>query len=236
MLTNIGAYSLILVTAGLIRLFCDARIKSKEWIFNLHYCNLINAKHREMDYEHSENPKILDMLGQSFSGAWGGENMPVTLNDLLINMLGIFTYGSIIGALNPIILSLLGVSTLINYAVLTHVRNYIEKNKDQWTHLDRKNEYLYDISHQYEHGKDIKLYNMRKWLVDLTKFYQDLRMKWHKKIYNKDLAAGIIDGILKFIRDGTAYAVLISMLLNDRIDVGSFIFYFGAIAGFSAPG
>jgi ABC-type multidrug transport system fused ATPase/permease subunit len=74
---------------------------------------------------------------------------------------------------------------------------------------------------------------MCPWLIELTKLYQDLRMKWHKKIDNKNMTAGFIDGGLRFIRDGAAYAVLITMFLNDRIDLGSFVFYFGAIAGFS---
>ena len=233
MLINIGVYCVILVTAGLINLFCDAKIKSEEWAFSFNYFNQLNAKHREMDYENSVNPKVADMLGGSWSGANAGENIAFTLNDLMINLLGIFTYGGIIGALNPVIILLVAASSLINYAVLIHVRRYTDKNRDKWTHLDRKNGYLYDISWQYEHGKDIKLYNMRKWLVNLNKFYQDLRMKWHKKIENKYLMSHIVDGGLRFIRDGVAYAALISMLLNDKIDVGGFIFYFGAIAGFS---
>ncbi|MCL2815399.1 MAG: ABC transporter ATP-binding protein/permease [Oscillospiraceae bacterium] len=233
MLINIIAYCLILVSAGLINLFCDAKIKSAEWAFSFHYFNQLNAKHREMDYENSVNPKVADMLGESWSGANAGENMAFTLNDLLINLLGIFTYGGIIGALNPVIILLVVASSLISCAVLTHVRGYTEKNRDKWTHLDRKNGYLYDISWQYEHGKDIKIYDMRTWLVSLNEFYQGLRMKWHKKIYNKEFLAGMTNGGLRFVRDGAAYAALISMLLNDKIDVGGFIFYFGAVAGFS---
>ena len=233
MLLNIGIYCLILAATGLINLFCDGKIRSTGWTFNLKYCHIINAKQRETDYENIENPKITDMLDQSWRGAQSGENMPQELNSLMINLLGIFTYGSIIGVLNPIIILLIAVSSFINYAVLTHVRNYTDRNKDKWTHLDRKSNYLYDISTQYEHGKDIKLYNMRVWLIKLTKYYQDLRMKWHKKIDNKNMTAGFVDGGLRFIRDGVAYAVLITMFLDNKIDLGSFIFYFGIIAGFS---
>jgi len=233
MLINIGIYCLILMIAGLINLFCDARIWSKNYVFSFQYQNLVGIKGDTMDYENIENPKISDMRGHTYDGGMAGENMPKELNGLLINLFGIFTYGSIIGTLNPLILLLLVASTLINYAVLTYVRNYTDKNRDNWVRFDRKNGYLYNISRQYEYGKDIKLYNIRKWLLELTVLYQNLRMKWHKKIENKHLMSGIIDGGLRFIRDGVSYAVLISMLLNNKINIGSFVFYFGAIAGFS---
>ncbi|MCL2774067.1 MAG: ABC transporter ATP-binding protein/permease [Oscillospiraceae bacterium] len=233
MLMTISGYCLILMGAGIIQLFCDARILSTNSAFASHYQAMIDTKHKTMDYENTENPKFSDMIGYAYDGGWSAEIIPRELNGLFINLLGIFTYGSIIGTLNPLILLLLIVSSIINYLTLTYVNRYTDKNRHKWAHLDRKNEYLYNMSYQYERAKDIKLYNMRVWLLELTKLYQDLRMKWRKKIYNKNLMSGIVDGGLQFIRDGVSYAVLISMLLNNKIDVGSFVFYFGAIAGFS---
>jgi ABC-type multidrug transport system fused ATPase/permease subunit len=233
-LITIGVYCLILMGMGLVNLFCDARIKSTNSVFaSGYYQGLIDLKDKTTDYENTENPKIDDMMGNAYDGSWDAERLPKDLNGLLVNLLGVFTYGSIIGSLNPIILLLLIISSIINYLTLTYVNRYTDKNRNKCKHLDRKNEYLYDISPEYERAKDIKLYNMRVWLLELTKLYQDLRMKWHKKIYNKNLMSGIVDGGLRFIRDGVSYAVLISMLLNNEIDVGSFVFYFGAIAGFS---
>ena len=233
-LMTTGLYCLILTVAGFINLFCEARIKSTDSVFaSGYYQGLIDLKDKTTDYENTENPEIDDMMGHAYDGSWGAERLPKDLNDLLINLLGMFTYGSIISTLNPFILLLIVISSIINYFTLTYAAEYTDKNRDKWKHLDRKNEYLYDISPQYERAKDIKLYNMQVWLSELTKLYQDLRMKWHIKIYNKNLMSGIVDGGLRFIRDGISYAVLISMLQNNKIDVGSFVFYFGAIAGFS---
>jgi len=233
MLAVIGGYCLILAAAGVVKLFCDARINATSYVFSFHYQNLCAIKDYTMDYENRENPKVSDMMNHTYEGGMAGEYMPKELNALLVNLLGIFTYGAIIGTLNSLILILLVVSTLINYAVLAHVRNYTEKNKDNWVRYDRKNGYLHEISRQYEHAKDIKLYGMRKWLLDLTVLYQNLRMKWHDKTDNKNVMAAFVDGGLRFARDGAAYAVLIAMLLDRQIDLGGFVFYFGAIAGFS---
>ena len=233
MLLTIGVYCFILMVAGTIGLFCNTRISSTDYVFSFAYQNKVSEKHNKMDYENTENPKIEDMKQHTYRGGMAGENISMELNGLLVNLLSIITYGGIIGALNPLILLLLFVTSAVNYAMLAYVRGYTEKNKDNWAHLDRKNNYLRKLSSQYEYAKDIKIYNMRVWLLDLTDHFHKLRMSWHKKIYKRDLMSGAVDGGLRFIRDGAAYAVLITMLLDGRIDVGGFIFYFGAIAGFS---
>ena len=233
MLMTIGGYCMILVAAGLISFFCDMKIMSTSYTFSIHYQYQITDKSTRMDYENLENPKISDMLNHTYAGGMAAENIAKELNGLLITLLGIFTYGSIIGMLNPLILILLIVSSVINYLMLRYVRNYTEKNKDKWTPIDRKNGYLWGLSSDYSFAKDIKLYNMQSWLLEMTEHFRNLRMQWHNKVFNRRMLSEFVDGGLRFVRDGVAYAVLITMLLNNKIDVGSFVFYFGAIAGFS---
>ena len=233
LLTIIGGYSLILAAVGIIGLFLAARVNRTGNVFLYHYQMAVRAKARTMDYENTENPKISDLRNQTDGGGQSGENMAGDISRLLINLLGIFTFGGIIGALSPLILLLLFASAGVGYLMARYVRRYSDKNRDNWTHLDRRNQYLYDTSYQFEHAKDIKLYNMREWLYRLTVYYQDLRMEWHKKVANRDLLSGAVDGGLRFARDGVAYAVLIGMLLSDQLEVGAFVFYFGVISGFS---
>lgn len=232
-LTTIGVYSLMLLMVTVISSFCSARINSTKFVFSYHYQELVEQKTNSMDYENLENPKIADMSSNTYEGGMAAETIVYDVNDLLINLLGIFTYGSIIAVLNPLLLVLLVITSAINYSVMTYTREFTDKNKDKWVSLDRKNDYLYNISSKCEHAKDIKLYNMRVWLSELMVKYQNLRMVWHKKIYNRNLLSALTDGGLRFIRDGVAYLVLITMLLNEKIDVGSFVFYFGAITGLS---
>lgn len=233
MLLYIGVYSLMLLTATLVSNFCNARLQSMNYVFSFHYQELTAKKTNTMDFENLENPKIADMNKHTYSGGMAAERIAWSLNDLFINLLGIFTYSGIIIMLNPLLLILIVITSAVNYAVMSYVRNYTEKNKDKWASLDRKNDYLYGISLKYEHAKDIKLYRMRTWLSDLMVKYQDLRMVWYKKVWNRNFFSGLTDGWMRFIRDGAAYALLIWMLLDGRLDVSGFIFYFGAVTGLS---
>lgn len=55
-----------------------------------------------------------------------------------------------------------------------------------------------------------------------------------EEISARGLAGSCINALLTLIRDGAAYAVLIAMVLRGEIGAGDFVFYFGAITGFSA--
>ena len=232
-LSVIALYSGMLIIIGLIQLFADAKINSTSYTFAIKFQNMADIKAKSMDYENIENPTVHDMERQSYSGAVSAENVMGTLSIFFTNLLGMFTYGSIIVLINPLILFLLLISTIVNYFMMAYVRKWNDKNIDNWTHLDRRISYLFNVSQDYDRAKDIRIYNMKGWLESLTKKYQELRMIWSVKSWNKSLLSTLVSNLLNLVRDGFSYAVLIIMLLNNEINVGDFVFYFGAITGFS---
>lgn len=229
----IALYSFSLIITGAIQIFASAKINSTSYTFAIKFQNMVDLKAKSMDYENIEDPKVHDMERQSYSGSISAENMMGVLCGFLTNILGVFTYGSIIVLVNPFILLLLIVSTVINYFMISYVRKWNDNNRDNWTHFDRRISYLYNASQDYDRAKDIRIYSMGDWIKSLTKNYQDLRLEWSKKSWNKSIVSNFVGGILNFVRDSVSYAVLIFMLTNNEIDVGNFVFYFGAITGFS---
>lgn len=232
-LSVIALYSFMLIITGIIQLFADAKINSTSYTFAIKFQNMVDIKAKSMDYENIENPTVHDMERQAYSGATSAENVMGNLSGFLTNLLGMFTYGSIIVLVHPLILLLLIISTIVNYLMMAYVRKWNDKNRDNWTHLDRRISYLFNVSQDYDRAKDIRIYNMKGWLTSLTKKYQGLRMNWSVKSWNKSILSTLVSSSLNLFRDGFSYAVLIIMLLNNEIDVGNFVFYFGAITGFS---
>lgn len=233
LLAAIASYCLLLTLAGLLRQFCDARIHSTNYTFSIQCQHEVSRKSMTMDYENVENPKIQDMTQYTYGGGMSLENMAKELNGLLTDLLGFASYGSIIGLLSPVILLVLIVSSVLYYLTMRYARNYADKNRDNWVKLDRKNGYLSRLSSEYDRAKDIKLYRMQDWLSALMEQCQKLRMVWFDKVANRDLLVKITDGFLRFVRDSVAYFILISMFLGGSLDLANFVFYFGAIAGFS---
>lgn len=237
-ISMIGIYFGALLIINLLDRFCDSRLTMRQYDISLRYQHAITEKHMRTDYANTDNPeantKYQHAMGDACSGQCAPEFIWRSLLGLFISLLGIFTYGSVIAIISPWILVLLFLSAYITYLVSRWQRNYIEKNKDNWVNIDRKIGYLQSFSQKFDHAKDIRIYGMFDWLSDMLTGFQKERFGWTKKLSARSLGGTCINALLTLLRNGAAYAVLIVMVFNDEIGAGDFVFYFGAITGFSA--
>ncbi|MEA4833146.1 MAG: ABC transporter ATP-binding protein [Oscillospiraceae bacterium] len=230
----IGAMMLFI---NLINSFCGSRLAMRQYNFSTMYQHEITEKFMRTDFSNTDNPKINLKYSLVMNDACSGQCAPEfiwrSLRVFLCNTLGVFTYGSIITMMSPLILCLLFASAAITYFVSRWQRNYSEKHKDSWTAIDRKIGYLSGFSSKFEYAKDIRIYGMLNWLNGLLNGFQEERFSWTKKMNIRSFIGVCISTVLTLLRDGAAYAVLIVMIINNKISVGDFVFYFGAITGFS---
>lgn len=233
LLLFISAFCTLFILFELISVFTNAKINSLREIFSTQYNDMCDKKYRVIDYQSTEEPEINSLYNNAVNHTYDAENVVDTLDDFFINLLGIVSYSSIIVVLNPIILVLIIGFTTINFFIFKSIRKYINKNWRKWASIDKKNGYLYSINYAFEHIKDIKLYPYTGLINDITDRCHNERLYWHKKVWNREMLPSIIDIILSFLRNGVVYYILLSQLINGNLNVGMFVFYFGAITGFS---
>jgi len=233
----IGIYFAGLLIINLLDGLCNSKLQMRRYSISLRYQHAISEKYMRTDYSNTDNPEAITKyhhaMGDACSGQCAPEFIWQTLMGLLISLLGIFTYGSIIAVVSPWILALLFLSAFITYLISRWQTSYIEKYKDNWATLDRKISYLQSFSQKFDHAKDIRIYGMIDWLSDMLTGFQKERFRWTKKVSAHTLGGICINAFLTLIRNGAAYAVLIVMVFNNEIGAGDFVFYFGAITGFS---
>lgn len=234
----ICTYFGMLLIINLLNRFCDSRLTMRQYDLSILYQHAIEEKHMRTDYANTDNPEMLTKFQHAYNDACSGQCAPEfiwrSLLALFISVLGLFTYGSVIAIVSPWILALLFLSAYSTYIVSRWQRNYIEKNKDNWVTIDRKIGYLQSFSQKFDHAKDIRIYGMFDWLSEMLTGFQKERFVWTKKVSARSLGGTFINALLSLIRSGAAYAVLIVMVFNNEIGAGDFVFYFGAITGFSA--
>lgn len=218
--------------------FCGSRLSMQQYNISLLYQHAISEKYMRTDYSNIDDPEAITKYQYAMNDACSGQCAPEfiwqSLLRLCISLLGIFTYGSIISSVSPWILLLLFLSAFITYLIGRWQRIYIEKNKNNWVGIDRKISYLQSFSEKFDYAKDIRIYGMLNWLSDMLLGFQTERFSWTKKVSARSLGGACINALLTLLRNGAAYAVLIVMVLNNEIGAGDFVFYFGAITGFSA--
>ncbi|MCL1794761.1 MAG: ABC transporter ATP-binding protein/permease [Oscillospiraceae bacterium] len=159
---------------------------------------------------------------------------------MIWSMIAIFTsavsfilYSSVLSLLNPLIILFLTGLTAINFAASARARKYDEKHRDKSSELGRKLWYVQAGSRDVKAGKDTRLYGMKPWFMSLRENLLSEYFALRKKIQNRYYMSGVIHGLTLLLRDGAAYAYLIYMVSSGKVDIGDFVLYFGAIAGFS---
>ena len=237
-ITIIGVYFGALLIVKLFNDLCKSKLHMRQYNLSCLYQHAISEKHMRTDYANTDNPEAITKYQHAMSDACSGQCAPEfiwqSLLGLFISLLGIFTYGFVIAIVSPWILMFLFLSAFITYLVSRWQRNYIEKNKDHWVTVDRKIGYLQSFSERFDHAKDIRIYGMFDWLSDMLAGFQKERFGWTKKVSARTLGGTCINALLMLIQNGVTYAILIVMVFNNEVGAGDFVFYFGAITGFSA--
>lgn len=233
---KICGYLGALLALNLIRLICNAKLSARKYSISQRYQNAIWEKYMRTDYANTNSPeeniKFQNAINDANSNC-AAEFIWQPLFDLAKCVIGIITYGLIIATVSPWIVLLLFFSASLTYLLGRWVTNYSEKNKDKIAALDRKIGYLTTLSSNFEHAKDIRLFSLSSWINTLLYGFQSEKLMWTKKVNLRTFFVDCATALLSLIRDCAAYVVLLMLLLRDRIDVGTFVFLFGAIVGFS---
>ena len=234
------SFLLPLVLLELLRSFINSRCTARRYYpTSIYQTEMSRIYHYETDFENTEKQEYRKIheyaSGDSCQGDCALEFLWLDLSNTLINFLGIFTYASLLIVLNPIIFAVVAVVSVLSYFTTRWQPAYFEKNKHHWEKEVRKRNYLRGLSENFSMAKDIKLYNLEGWLDKMMRDYQSYLIMWNKRCTLRGLFASVLAGLMTFIQNGVAYAVLIGLLLAGKLTVGEFVFYFGltgSIAGF----
>jgi ABC-type multidrug transport system fused ATPase/permease subunit len=185
------------------------------------------------DFANTDNPDVKNKLDRANGNIWATDYIFSSISRFAGSILGLFTYSAIIITLSPIILTIIAVSSVINYFMGKNQIKYVDRHKDIVSERWRKKWRVGEYAVQFDYAKDIKLYGMTGWINDTLKKFKFESIKWEKKLTFRSFIINIVNALLTLVRDGAAYIILIYMLLDNKITLGDFAFYFGAIAGFS---
>jgi ABC-type multidrug transport system fused ATPase/permease subunit len=135
--------------------------------------------------------------------------------------------------LNPIIVIILTATSVVHLLILKYTTTYEYKNREKWTEIDKKLNYLFSRAMNYQYNKEIKLYAMGDWLAGIIDTLIFERIRWLVTISRHSFITVISDAIILIIRDGLSYFYVFRSIFGGHIQIAEFDLYFGAIAGFS---
>lgn len=150
---------------------------------------------------------------------------------LLTGVLGFIIYSIMIARLHILIVLVLLAMSVVQYLSHEVVKRYEANHREQQAVHNRVQEYLFNQATDIKSGKDVRMYQLQKWLISLY----DKENKAYQKQFTKNECLCFISDcvglILAFLRDAVAYGYLIYLLMQG-MNISEFVLYLGVIAGY----
>lgn len=185
-------------------------------------------------YEDEKTQKLMENAMSALAGNHiGVEGILHGTVSIATQLIGMSLYAFMLTNVQPLLIVLLVILSLIQVLCHSAANRYEMKHKDQKAGLEVTKRYLDRQAYEVSSGKDVRLYQLQHWL---TKKYQQANKKYQSLIAKERayyFANDLIGLVLQFLRDIACYGYLIQRL-KGGMAVSDFVLYIGLIASFSA--
>lgn len=189
------------------------------------------------DYQNIEPKSKRKLISKAFeavaSNIFGIELMLRNVPLLVINITGMIFYGGLVAFYVPIVLVVLFAMTVINFILTKRANLYMESRRDDINNHEQQKYYLTEDVTNPNYGKDIRIYKLKDWFNNILIALTKERVTIAKKIEKRYILANVSNSIFLLIRDFIVFSLLISFVLNGDIDITTFTFLTGIVAGFT---
>ncbi len=163
-----------------------------------------------------------------------GVNFPVRFSGMVYNVLEFLLFGTIISVISPVVLIIVVLGVIVNFIMLKWEK---ERNGRTWKKraiTNKKLNYLnYYLNMDYGCGKDIRLYSLADFFKQLANKLKRQTVVEHYETERRNFIVNIVSFLMVCLRDLTAYYFLINLVLNNQLDVPTFMLSFAAVTQLS---
>ena len=188
----------------------------------------------ELDQQDLENPTILDMHSKANQAINNYGMMNLIYNSIseLTNLITLLGCISIIFTLSGLIVIALIIPILLGFFNEYLWSKNHKKQQDVLHPIWRRLLYLTDIIIRFQYGKDIRLFGMRKWLINK---YDNSSMEEYrnlKKLWKNNLRSQLGGSFAQLITSLIVYGYLTYSVISKGISIGDYLMYTSAIFTF----
>ncbi len=172
--------------------------------------------------------------GVYFNGSGNLESFWITSSEFLRNVLGFIVYLFLLTVLEPWLMIIVSVSTVVAFLIQQKIQDYRAKHEDTLRSFHGKLYYTRKRAEDMVFAKDIRLFGMNDWVNDVFTSVLNLYYDFLHKEARVLFVADIVEFLVNLLRGGLAYYFCIMITLEQNLSASQFLLYFTAIGGFSA--
>jgi len=153
--------------------------------------------------------------------------------NLIAHSFGLVLFCLLLTAINPQLIALLIAAEILGAMGLRYAQNYERQKRAAYVEVEYKRQIIAMHGTDYAFAKDIRIFNMKQWLLGSHLGLIAASKGLHTQMQNRYLWAGIARTCIAAVRDFFAYTFLTSQVLQGNLSVGDFTLQFAAVAGIS---
>ena len=176
--------------------------------------------------------RVKQVLGNGADGSPG--RYMIRFFDMAANVFCFVLFGSVISTLNPLILLLLVVGSLLALIPKRYQQDRDFEERDERNMNMKKVEYLsWHLSNTLHAAKDIRVYHFTDFLDDKVHAVLDEYVRLIRRQQKHRALPVYVNFAVGFLRDALAYLYLIYGAVEGRFSPAEFVLYFNAISQLS---
>lgn len=203
--------------------------------FRIIIASYITQKIVKASYPLTENQDVLKKLDRANMYNIGNDSTTlafwIKLSELIKNVLGLIIYFVLFSYLEWQIIFVILFTTILGFFVNKHISKWSYIHRNEEAELSQRMNYISNKVGMGSFVKDIRLFNMDKWLEAIYSRTLTLYQAFAAREQGKYIQGDLVDAILSFVRNGVAYIYLIEQVLTNRISASEFLLLLTAVGG-----
>ena len=229
-------FVIVYILVMVIDSFCTQTYQKKVDEFKRYFEMQHKQKCAEMDFDLTEDPKILDLASKAQNGLdwYGGvDGFMTQFTNMVSGFLSILSTGAVLftGSVWVILISI--TVLVLNFLITNKSKSIVRKKNEDTAILDRKLNYNFWQSYDFKYGKDIRLYDASDMLINNCNEVADEFVNVIRVGNNKIAGLSGISSIINTVNSVGMYGILGLMAIKKLITIGNFTMYASAASQFT---
>lgn len=186
----------------------------------------------ELSYSSLEDPAMQDMQWMAMQNRF--DRVLQFTTAITSSFITLISVAALVTTLNPIILVVIVVSSLVRFLVDRYQRKLPHRYNDERQRMSRVSEYYTGVMNIPDFGMDIRVWNLENWLYDKAESsWRDDLFPLDRAFQQKQLLLGSFTGLIGILQDVAVYVILAMQVVSNTMTVGDFSMYLTAAGTFS---
>lgn len=228
LIITMGIYFLVAGALAVLVNYISTYISTRNMRIRLLYLGDMCDKLMRMDYCHQEDSSFWEEYDKGINAGNNNANGIEGLYNKLCLMpakfLTLIGMVCLAGALSPVLLISLIVHVLVIMWASKATHDYEYSKKKEISKAERRIGYFRKTTQDFSYGKDIRIFNLRKRIMDNYQEEINAFLKLFAQIRNREYLYGLLGIVTLLITNVLTYGILIQNVLNG-MPVSSFTMY-----------